>query len=131
SAASRAGDSSSTSSGAPAMTLPSRRNSRYCGMRITPCESCPRKLDSTRLRATTIASAAGTPAASKSACEKASNRSAVTVGTAGSRGERMRYLVEPWERTAGGVKQQVYLLTSPDTAVQAEVWPQLGCNCLR
>jgi aldose 1-epimerase len=43
----------------------------------------------------------------------------------------MRYLIEPCERTAGGVKQQVYLLTSPDAAVQAEVWPCLGCNCLR
>jgi aldose 1-epimerase len=43
----------------------------------------------------------------------------------------MRFLVEPWERTAGGTKQQVYLLTSPDAAVQAEVWLGLGCNCLR
>src|SRR5262245_5737295 len=43
----------------------------------------------------------------------------------------MRFLIEPIERTAGGVKQQVYLLTSHDTKVQAEVWPHLGCNCLR
>ena len=38
----------------------------YCGTRMTPCESWPQRFASTRLAATIRASAAGTPAASKS-----------------------------------------------------------------
>lgn len=43
----------------------------------------------------------------------------------------MRFLVEPWERMSGGAAQQVYLLTGADGVVQAEIWPEIGCNCLR
>src|SRR5262245_17025060 len=52
-------------------------------MRMTPCESWPHRLASTRLRETTPASSAGTPPASKSERTKERRSSAVTIGTVG------------------------------------------------
>src|SRR4051812_26869331 len=54
--------------------------STYWGARMTPCESWPHRFASTRLRATTAASAGGTPAASKSDCESVVSVAAEKVG---------------------------------------------------
>jgi aldose 1-epimerase len=43
----------------------------------------------------------------------------------------MKFQVESAVHNIGGVSQNVYLLTSPDASMQAEVWPDIGCNCLR
>jgi aldose 1-epimerase len=43
----------------------------------------------------------------------------------------MQFLVERMEREAGGVPRRVFVLSSEDLSVQAEIWPDLGCNCLR
>jgi len=43
----------------------------------------------------------------------------------------MQFLVERSERVVGGKSRKVYLLTSEDQSTQAEIWPDLGCNCLR
>src|SRR5262249_3336948 len=50
-------------------------------MRMTPCESCPARLASTRLSDTRAASSAGTPPASNRDREKDRNASAEIVGT--------------------------------------------------
>jgi hypothetical protein len=47
---------------------------------MTPCESCPQRFASTRLRATTVASAVGTPAASKMTRESDTRVAAGKVG---------------------------------------------------
>ncbi len=43
----------------------------------------------------------------------------------------MKFQVEQTVRTAGGTPQEVILLASADRSVEAEIWPGLGCNCLR
>ena len=52
---------------ASAWYWPDCRKPRYCGTRMTPCESCPHRLASTRLFATSDADSGGTPAAVKRA----------------------------------------------------------------
>ena len=63
------------------LVLPFSRKPRYWGARITPCESCPRRFAPTRLMATSRASAAGTPAASKREEVKSISSFALSVGT--------------------------------------------------
>ncbi|MFL5339125.1 MAG: aldose 1-epimerase, partial [Gemmataceae bacterium] len=43
----------------------------------------------------------------------------------------MSYRVEFGQRTAGGREHQVVTLGNADGSALAEVWPSLGCNCLR
>ena len=43
----------------------------------------------------------------------------------------MKFQVEQTVRTVGGTPQDVYLLASSDGTALAEIWPGLGCNCLR
>jgi aldose 1-epimerase len=43
----------------------------------------------------------------------------------------MLFQVEQTQRTVGGTRQDVYLLSSSDRKTEAEIWPGLGCNCLR
>ena len=49
----------------PGLTVPSLTNPRYRPIRITPCESWPHRLESTRCRATHAASASEQPLAAK------------------------------------------------------------------
>ena len=85
SAATTAGVSRNTFSGAPGTSLPSRTNPTYCGTRMTPCESWPHRLASTSDRATVRASGSGTPAAANTRAAKSVSTSGRMVGTVGPR----------------------------------------------
>src|SRR3954449_5569395 len=58
----------------------------YCGARITPCESCPRRLAPTRLSDTTRASSPGTPASANREVTNSVSSDARNDGIAGSPG---------------------------------------------
>src|SRR5262245_5082713 len=111
---------------------------------MTPCESNPLRLASTRLRATTVDSSAGPPAALNTASAKENKRSAAIVGTRTNSelakptiriqcpdaGDNMTYHIRSEERpNSMGLDRAVYVLSSSDAS--AEIWPALGFNCFR
>ena len=65
---------------------PFRIEPTYCGTRMTPCESCPRRLARTRSCATQRASSSGTPRAAKIRVASACSRSGAMASTSGPPG---------------------------------------------
>src|SRR3954463_16572358 len=66
----------------PVFMIPSFNAWAYCMTRMTPCESWPARLLSTRLRATTAASSAGTPRPTKRSWANVVSAAGGKVGTA-------------------------------------------------
>src|SRR5262245_51910728 len=46
-------------------------------------------------------------------------------------GATMKFQVDTAVRAVKGARQNVYLMSSEDRSHQAEIWPEIGCNCLR
>src|SRR5262245_241287 len=75
------------------LSVPRARASTYWGIRMTPCESWPRRLARTSIVAIQAASSGGTLQAAKMSCVRRSRRPASTVGM----GDTLLWAMPKWE----------------------------------